>query len=143
MPEPDEPAVPEFTPAVPEFTPAVPEFTPAVPEFTPAVPEFTVEQGNLNPLNPDPQSSESKTPSAGVAIQCGKKKCAPPMVRASNHPFHDIIYQPSLHLQQNEIIDASAYFGLNGGLQFEGYPPPSCRLGDDAACCVPAFSSAT
>eukprot|EP00242_Pyramimonas_sp_CCMP2087_P015675 CAMPEP_0198203406 /NCGR_PEP_ID=MMETSP1445-20131203/6700_1 /TAXON_ID=36898 /ORGANISM="Pyramimonas sp., Strain CCMP2087" /LENGTH=387 /DNA_ID=CAMNT_0043874793 /DNA_START=843 /DNA_END=2006 /DNA_ORIENTATION=+ len=73
MPERDEPAVPKFTPTVPEFTLAVPE-------FTPAVPEFTVEQGNLNTLHPGPQWSESKTPSAGVAIQCGKNKCAPPMV---------------------------------------------------------------
>ena len=40
------------------------------------------------------------------------------------------------------LKDASAYFGLGGGSEFEAYTLSSSRLGDDDACCVPAFSSA-
>jgi hypothetical protein len=36
------------------------------------------------------------------------------------------------------VIGASAYFGPGGGSQFEGYPLPSSRLGDDFSCCAPA-----
>jgi hypothetical protein len=43
------------------------------------------------------------------------------------------VAQPELffrcNIKENEIIDASAYFGPGGGSQFEGYPFPFCRLG--------------
>ena len=47
-----------------------------------------------------------------------------------------------LRFHSRKIDDASAYFGPGGGSDFESYPFPSSRLGDDGACYMPVFSSA-
>jgi hypothetical protein len=40
---------------------------------------------------------------------------------------------PRLEVIRNEMTEALAYFGPGGGSQFEGYPLPSSKQGDDEA----------
>jgi hypothetical protein len=50
---------------------------------------------------------------------------------------------PTRYTKSNKIIDASAYSGLMGGSQFEGFSLSSYRLGSSFSRCAPAATSAS